>query len=138
MAYKMVFRLKIRYVCSMTLYPVEMVRQIGVRSKSYGFIPELHTKLLRLGLTYLEVDGYLNPSKQKSSAIRPRVLLSEALDFFRLVYLIHFGQRAKYSNRPTRVIPTLEFTPVPPKSSDSLDGDGEQVGSESSVGDHKA
>jgi glycosyltransferase involved in cell wall biosynthesis len=103
--YMTTFGLAIRYVNAPALWPVAKLKEMGLRAQRYSLHAEINAKLLRQPITYVEVDGYMDPRVSKSSALRLRNLLEVMFAYLRLCYEIFVTNRERYSHRAKRVLP---------------------------------
>jgi hypothetical protein len=103
--YMTTFGLAIRYVNAPALWPVARLKEMGLRAQRYSLHAEINAKLLRQPITYVEVEGYMNPVVGKSAALRMRNLIEVTRAYLRLCYEIFVTDREKYSYRATRVLP---------------------------------
>ena len=63
-------------------------------------------KMLRRGVTFLEIPGEMNKSATKSQAIKLKNFVEVIGTFFRLIWQVHFSQKEAYL-RPARRISYL-------------------------------
>jgi glycosyltransferase involved in cell wall biosynthesis len=103
--YTTTFGLPIRYVNSIGLWPVALLKKMTLRARRYSLHAEINVKILRQPITFLEVDGYMTPTMTKSSAIR----LKNFSEVFRCYLLncfeVFVANRAEYSFKARRVLP---------------------------------
>jgi glycosyltransferase involved in cell wall biosynthesis len=103
--YTTTFGLPIKYINAPALWPVEKLREMGLRARRYSLHGEINVKLLRQAITFVEIDGYMNPAVFKSSAVRLKNLIEVILAFLRLCIEIFVTQRSKYSFKAKRMLP---------------------------------
>lgn len=70
---------------------------------------EINIKLLRQGVSFLEVPSYRQTGLTGSSSFSLRNLAETFAVFCRLFYEVHLRSPARYAHRPVRVMP--ESTP---------------------------
>ena len=103
--YTTTFGLPVKYVNSPALWPVDMLREMTFRSLRYSLHAEINVKLLRRRITFLEVDGYMNPTSLKSSAIRLKNMLEVVRCYLALCYEVFVTDKARYLFKAERVLP---------------------------------
>jgi hypothetical protein len=97
------FDIHVKYINGNPVYPVNELKKLDIRSQSYSVLAEVNIKLLRRGITYYEVEGYVNPDSRKSSALRVGSFIEVILTYLRLVYVIYIKERSFYSLHSTRI-----------------------------------
>lgn len=103
--YTTTFGLPIKYINAPALWPIERLRDIGLRAQRYSLHGEINVKLLRQPITFVEIDGYMNPAVYKSSAVRLKNLFEVMFAFVRLCFEIFVTHRSRYSAKARRVLP---------------------------------
>jgi len=103
--YRTTFDLAIRYINAPALWPVARLREMDLQARRFSMHAEINVKLLRQPITFLEIDGYMDPTRDKSGALRLKNLLEVTRAFLRLCYQIFVVDREKYQYRATRVLP---------------------------------
>jgi glycosyltransferase involved in cell wall biosynthesis len=103
--YTLTFGLPIKYINAPALWPVERVRKMNLRAQRYSLHGEINVKLLRQPITFVEVDGYMNPTMIKSSAVRLKNVMEVAFCYLRLLVEVFVTQRKEYAHRAQRVLP---------------------------------
>lgn len=103
--YTTTFRMPIRYVNSPGLWPVAALRQMDLRARRYSLHGEINTKLLRQPITFVEIDGYMNPSVVKSSAMSTKNVFEVVHSYLRLCFEIFVTNRSKYRSKAKRILP---------------------------------
>jgi hypothetical protein len=78
---------------------------MNLRAQRYSLHSEINAKLLRQPITFLEVDGYMNPAVVKSSALRFKNLFEVMRAYLRVCFEIFVTNRARYSGKATRALP---------------------------------
>ena len=108
--YTTTFGLPIKYINAPGLWPVVALRNITLRARRYSVHAEINVKLLRQPISFLEIDGYMNPSTFKSSAIRIKNFIEVTRLYFLTVYEIFVTKRKTYCFKSKRVLPPgVEF-----------------------------
>jgi glycosyltransferase involved in cell wall biosynthesis len=103
--YKQTFYIHLRSIHTTPAYNVRQLRELHLRSKGYSLPSEIMVKLMRRGCTFMELPGYLNPAKNKSSALRAKHFIEVVSSFWLLILEVFVTQRALYSGVPVRIIP---------------------------------
>jgi glycosyltransferase involved in cell wall biosynthesis len=103
--YTATFNIHLRYINSTPVYLVSQLRGMKVRCLRYSFPSETTVRLLRRGCTFIEIQGFMNPGAQKSSALRILNLVEAVYSFLVLVQDIYITNREEFANTPVRVIP---------------------------------
>jgi glycosyltransferase involved in cell wall biosynthesis len=103
--YTTIFGLPIKYINSPALWPVDRLKDMNLRAQRYSLLGEINVKLLRQPITFLEIDGYMNPAVYKSTAVRLRNLIEVVSAFLRLCFEIFVTDRSRYASKATRVLP---------------------------------
>lgn len=100
--YMIAFGIYVQYVNGPGIWPTASARAADLKSNRFSIIAELNVKLLRMGHTFAEVPSYFLPSDKARSTVNWRNFREVVAAFFRLLYIIHFKQRAQYGKRPSR------------------------------------
>lgn len=109
MAFMTVFETFILYFNGPAVYRTRCVKDLPLHGTRFGFIAELHVKLLRSNVTYLELPGYMLTGVEQSTAISWRNLREAIATFFGLFLDVHWRHRDLFSRRPSRVHLTRDF-----------------------------
>jgi hypothetical protein len=78
---------------------------MDLRARRYSLHGEINAKLLRQPITFVEIDGYMNPSVVKSSALSLKNIIEVVRSYLRLCLEIFVAHPEKYSSKATRVLP---------------------------------
>jgi glycosyltransferase involved in cell wall biosynthesis len=103
--YTTTFRIPIKYINSPALWPIAKLRELDLHARRYSLHGEINAKLLRMPISFVEIDGYMNPSVVKSSALKPKNIIEVVRSYLRLCFEIFVTHRDKYSSKATRVLP---------------------------------
>ena len=103
MTYVLFFGIHLKYINGNTVWPTQLLRDCCIRARGYSIMAETNVKMLRRGVTFMEIPGEMNKSATKSQAIKLKNFVEVIGTFFRLVWQIHFSQKETYS-RPARRI----------------------------------
>jgi glycosyltransferase involved in cell wall biosynthesis len=103
--YTTTFGLPIKYVNAPALWPVDRLREMRLNARRYSLHGEINVKLLRQPISFIEIDGYMNPAVTKSSAIRLQNIIEVVYCFFRLCTEVFVTKRKVYCHKARRVLP---------------------------------
>ena len=106
MTYVLFFGIHLKYINGNTVWPTQLLRDCSIRARGYSIMAETNVKMLRRGVTFMEIPGEMNKSATKSQAIKLKNFVEVIGTFFRLVWQVHFSQKEIYS-RPARRITFL-------------------------------
>ncbi|MEI6150615.1 MAG: glycosyltransferase [bacterium] len=108
--YLATFRLPIRYVNGSPMYSVAQLRSLHLKAQRYSILAETSVKLLRKGVTFMEIADYVKPQQtKKTSALRPRNLSEVICTYFRLAFEVFVRYRKVFNRRPVRILPNIDF-----------------------------
>ncbi len=107
--YALTFDIHLKYMHGSVIYPTRKIRELKLSSRGYSMLVELNMKLLRQGMTFSEVAGFMYPDTHKSSsAIRLKVLVDVIVTYLRLVCSVYIKNREKYRLKPKRRMPSFD------------------------------
>ncbi len=109
MAFMTVFETFILYFNGPAVYRTRHVKDIPLHGTRFGFIAELHVKLLRSEISYLELPGYMLTGLEQSSAISWRNLREAISTFIGLFVDVYWRHRGRFGHKPSRVHLTRDF-----------------------------
>jgi len=92
-----------QYINGPCVYPVAELRKLRLFSTRFSIVAEINVKLLRQGVTFLEVASYRQVGMKGSTSFSLRNLVETATVFWRLLYEVYIGNPKAYSKRPVRV-----------------------------------
>jgi glycosyltransferase involved in cell wall biosynthesis len=102
--YMLVFDINLKYINGSAVYSLDKIKMLDVFSRKYTIFAEINVKLLKSGVTFYEVEGYMKPLAIKSSAIKLKNLYDAAISFILLFYDVKIKNRKIYSKVPSRVL----------------------------------
>jgi len=111
--YAVCFDVHVQYINGPCVYPVARLRGLQINSTRFSIVAEINVKLLRQGLSFLELPSYRQTGLTGSSSFSFRNLVETAAVFCRLFYEVHLKSPARYARRPVRVMPASP-APAPP------------------------
>lgn len=83
--YCSLFQVYAFYLQGPFVWPIKEVKNLNIYSKGIAYVGEVNTKLLRSGLSYLEVGGNMNTGSYASTSVK---LINFIDIFFTLIHLI--------------------------------------------------
>jgi len=105
LAYAVCFDVHVQYINGPCIYPVARLRELTLFSSRFSIVAEINVKLLRQGVSFLEVPGVRQTGLEGSSSFSFRNLCEALAVFVRLNYEIHWRNRQRYRARPRRITP---------------------------------
>ncbi len=98
------FNVNLKYINGGGLYPIQLLRDMRIRSNGYTLPAELTMKCLLSGASFSEVPSYVNPGAVgKSGALRIGNVINLVVNLFKLFIEMRIVERKKFSKQPTRV-----------------------------------
>jgi len=97
------FGVRVQYLNGPCVYPVDRLRALELFSTRFSIVAEINVKLLRQGLSFVEIPGHRQTGLAGSTSLSLRNLREVAAVFLRLFAEVHFRRRALYRRRPVRV-----------------------------------
>jgi len=101
--YATCFDVYVQYINGPCVYPVVRLKDLPLASTRFSIVAETNVKLLRQGVTFLEVPSYRQTGLTGSSSFSLRNLAETIRVFGQLVWEVHVSQRARYAQRPHRI-----------------------------------
>jgi len=92
-----------QYINGPCVYPVANLRRLRLFSTRFSIVAEINVKLLRQGVSFLEVPSHRQVGMKGSSSFSLRNLWETASVFCRLLYDVHVANPGAYARRPVRV-----------------------------------
>jgi len=102
--YGAAFGVRVQYLNGPCVYPTDRVRAIELFSTRFSIVAEINVKLLRQGLTFVEIPGHRQTGLAGSTSLSLRNLREVVQVFLRLFAEVHFRCRRLYGRRPVRGI----------------------------------
>ena len=113
------FDLYVLYVNGPAVYPTGMLRQLDLHSTRFSIVAEINVKLLRQGVSYVEIASNRQVGMEGSTSASWRSLLETARVYIQVFADVHFRERERYAKRPVRRPYTLSLHPVDPETHDA-------------------
>ena len=103
MTYVLFFGIHLKYINGNTVWPTQLLRDCDIRARGYSIMAETNVKMLRRGVTFMEIPGEMNKSATKSQAIKWKNLVEVIGTFARLLWQVHVTQKDVYSRPAKRI-----------------------------------
>lgn len=103
--YMITFNCHLKYMNGSPVYRVSQLKKLKLRARRYSIFAEINIKLLRMGVSFYEVDGYMNSDSHKSSALRLGNVVEAVSTFIKLILDVYFFKKELFSKKPNRILP---------------------------------
>ncbi len=111
LVYATCFDVYVQYINGPCVYTVEQLRALTLNSTRFSIVAEINIKLLRQGVSYLEIPTHRQVGLDGSRSFSFRNLRETIRVFLHLLDEVHRKEAARYSHRPRRIL--ADFTPKP-------------------------
>lgn len=101
--YITIFDLHVKYINGNAVYDKHLLKNMSLKSTGFSIFAEIHVKLLRTGVLFLEIPTFMSPDTSKSQALRLKTLLNVSFMFLSLVFEIYVTKREQYSKQARRM-----------------------------------
>jgi len=101
--YTTCFDIFVQYINGPCVYPVAQLRTLELKSTRFSIVAEINVKLLRQGVSFVEIPGYRQVGLAGSTSFSLRNLGETVRIFLHLIYDIHWRYPERYAHRPVRV-----------------------------------
>jgi glycosyltransferase involved in cell wall biosynthesis len=101
--YTTVFDLYVVYLNGPAVYPVAKLRELRLYSTRFSIVAEINVRLLRQGLSFIELPGTRQAGMAGSTSATLRSLAETMRVFLRLLADVYFKEPDRYAKRPVRV-----------------------------------
>jgi glycosyltransferase involved in cell wall biosynthesis len=101
--YTTVFDLYVIYLNGPAVYPVAKLRELRLYSTRFSIVAEINVRLLRQGLSFIELPSTRQAGMEGSTSATMRSLAETARVFVRLLVDVYFKEPGRYAKRPVRV-----------------------------------
>lgn len=101
--YTTCFDLYIQYLNGPAVYPVKKLRDLTLHSTRFSIVAEINVKLLRQGVTFVEVPSNRQAGLEGSTSFSFRNLLETIRVFFEVLLDVYIRHPARYAHRPVRL-----------------------------------
>jgi glycosyltransferase involved in cell wall biosynthesis len=109
-AYTTAFDLYVQYINGPAVYPTHKLRQLHLRSTRFSIVSEINVKLLRQGVTFVEVPSNRQVGLEGSTSLTLRSLFETLRVLTHNLLDVHVRARALYGLRPVRLPFELSLT----------------------------
>lgn len=101
--YTSIFNLYVIYINGPAIYPAVRLRSLCLRATRFSIVAEMNVKLLRQGLTFVELPSERRQGLAGTSCVSVRNLAETVRIFVQLLLDVFVRERGKYSRLPTRI-----------------------------------
>jgi len=112
LVYASCFDVYVQYINGPCVYTVEQLRALTLHSTRFSIVAEINIKLLRQGVTYLEIPTHRQVGLDGSRSFSFRNLRETVRVFIHLLNEVHRKEAARYSRRPRRILADFDPRPV--------------------------
>lgn len=112
--YTTAFDIYVLYVNGPAVYPTEKLRHLQLHSTRFSIVAEINIKLLRQGVSFVEIPSNRQVGMEGSTSATLRSLLETMRIFTRLIVDVYFREPERYAKRPVRRAYTLSLHPISP------------------------
>jgi hypothetical protein len=91
------------YVNGPAVYPLSRLRELKLHSTRFSIVAEINVKLLRQGLTYVELPSNRQVGLKGSTSATLRSLAETVRVFLQLLADVYVRETARYNKRPVRI-----------------------------------
>jgi len=126
--YTTAFDIYALYVNGPAVYPTAMLQQLDLYSTRFSIVAEINVKLLRQGVSYVEIASNRQVGMEGSTSATLRSLMETIRVFVRLIVDVYFKEAERYAKRPVRRPYTLSLHPIEPGIPDAPGQPGRKNG----------
>jgi len=105
LAYALCFDFQVEYINGPSVYPVARLRELELVSTRFSIVAEINVKLLRQGVSFVEIPGRRQVGLEGSKSLSWRNLAEAVRVFCQLCWQVHVSQRSRFNHRPRRLDP---------------------------------
>ena len=113
------FDLYVVYVNGPAVYPTARLRQLDLHSTRFSIVAEINVKLLRQGVSFVELPSNRQVGMEGSTSASWRSLVETARVYLQIFADVYFRERERYAKRPVRRPYTLSLHPIDPETPDA-------------------
>lgn len=100
--YTTTFNLYVMYINGPAIYPTKLLREIKIKSTRFSIVAELNVKILRQGISFVEIPSSRQIGTIGSTAVTLKNLVETISVFFHLIAEVFFINKSKYTKYPFR------------------------------------
>ena len=105
--YTTTFDLYVVYINGPAVYPTIKLKQMELHSTRFSIVAEINVRLLRQGVSFMELASNRQVGMEGSTSASWRSLLETARVFTQIFADVYFRERERYGKRPVRRACTL-------------------------------
>ncbi len=109
--YTTCFDLYAQYLNGPAVYPVERLRDLKLHSTKFSIASEINVKLLRQGVTFVEVPSNRQGGPEGSTSLSFLNLIETFRVFFQVLLDVYVRHPTRYAYRPVRLSYELSLSP---------------------------
>ena len=102
--YTSIFNLYVIYINGPAIYPTVKLRELNLRATRFSIVAEINVKLLRQGVTFVELPSERRRGLAGSTSISLRNFAETVRIFAHLLFDVYVHDRARFSGHPTRIV----------------------------------
>jgi glycosyltransferase involved in cell wall biosynthesis len=110
--YTTTFDLYVVYVNGPAVYPTARLKQLELHSTRFSIVAEINVKLLRQGVSFVELASNRQVGMEGSTSASWRSLMETARVYLQIFVDVYFRERERYGKRPVRRPYTLSLHPI--------------------------
>ena len=100
--YTTTFDLYVVYINGPAVYPTIKLKQMELHSTRFSIVAEINVRLLRQGVSFMELASNRQVGMEGSTSASWRSLLETARVFMQIFADVYFRERERYGKRPVR------------------------------------
>lgn len=117
--YTTTFDLYVVYVNGPAIYPTAKLRALNLHSTRFSIVAEINVKLLRQGVSFVELASNRQVGMEGSTSASWRSLLETARVYSQTLVDVYWRERERFSKRPVRQPYTVSLHPIISKPLDT-------------------
>jgi glycosyltransferase involved in cell wall biosynthesis len=114
--YTTTFDLYVVYVNGPAVYPAAKLRALTLHSTRFSIVAEINVKLLRQGVSFVELPSNRQVGMEGSTSASWRSLMETARVYLQIFADVYWRERERYAQRPVRQPYTLSLHAIEPVS----------------------
>lgn len=107
LVYATTFDIYVAYINGPCVYPTKRLQELDLVSSRFSIVAEINTKLLRKGVSFLELPAQRQTGLEGSASLSWKSFVEVVATYLRLAGEVLVWSRASYAHRPKRVLPDL-------------------------------
>ena len=112
LVYASCFDVYVQYINGPCVYTVHQLRALTLNSTRFSIVAEINIKLLRQGVSYIEIPTHRQVGLDGSRSFSFRNLRETIRVFMHLLNEVHRKEAARYRHRPRRILADFTLHPV--------------------------